>query len=51
MSNSKGYAGYVDENYLLKASEIVKPLKQKSYELMNISSGHNVLDVGCAYCS
>lgn len=40
-------AGYVSAEYLRKAAEIAKTLKQRSYELMHIQEGAHVLDVGC----
>ena len=39
--------GYVDPAYLRAAAERVTQLKQITYERMDISPGHQVLDVGC----
>ncbi len=39
--------GYVDSEYLAKASDLFLPLKQKSYRLMGSLVGKHVLDIGC----
>ena len=39
--------GYVDTEYLQVMAKFVKHLKQRSYTLMQIETGHKVLDVGC----
>jgi len=39
--------GYVDSVYLQAAAKRVKHIKELSYERMQISPGHKVLDVGC----
>jgi len=44
MSKTKGY---VDAAYLKAAGKATLPNKEKSYTLMQIRGGHNVLDVGC----
>ncbi len=40
-------SGYVSAAYLRKSAELAKVLKQRSYELMNIKPGDQLLDVGC----
>lgn len=40
-------AGYVSADYLRKAAEQISNVKERTYELMNISAGSSVLDVGC----
>lgn len=40
-------AGYVSPEYLRKTAELAGKLKKRTYELMNISSGVKVLDLGC----
>lgn len=44
MGESKGYA---DAGYLRTTAELLRPVKQRSYTLMQIQSGHKVLDLGC----
>ena len=39
--------GYVSAEYLKKAADITRQIKQRSYELMQISAGDTVLDLGC----
>ncbi len=39
--------GYVDPDYLSTSGNMLKKIKQRSYELMRIYHGQNVLDVGC----
>ncbi|MDD2658835.1 MAG: methyltransferase domain-containing protein [Methylococcales bacterium] len=39
--------GYVDPEYLRAAGNQVNHIKQRSYNLMQIQLGHNVLDLGC----
>ena len=38
---------YVTADYLKKAAELVKHLKQRTYDLMSIKPGDSVLDLGC----
>ncbi len=38
---------YVTAEYLRKAAELTRKVKQRTYELMHITPGANVLDVGC----
>lgn len=40
-------AGYVSADYLRKVAELGQKIKQRSYELMALSPGLEVLDVGC----
>ena len=47
MSEAKENPGYVDTNYLQMAEKFTRHVKQRSYELMQVQKGHNVLDVGC----
>ncbi|HVO41253.1 MAG TPA: methyltransferase domain-containing protein [Aggregatilineales bacterium] len=42
-----GYAGYVDPRYLHTVAEIIRPIKERSYELLQLQKGDSVLDVGC----
>jgi len=44
MSQSKGY---VDADYLDIAAKVMQPLKQRTYELMQLKPGQRVLDLGC----
>ena len=44
MAQSKGYA---DTEYLLAVGNQLNHIKQRSYALMQIQSGHKVLDLGC----
>ncbi|MBZ0296284.1 MAG: methyltransferase domain-containing protein [Anaerolineae bacterium] len=37
----------VDSNYLERIGQILLPVKQRSYEFMQLAPGHDVLDVGC----
>ena len=39
--------GYVNEDYLKAAAELLRSFKQRTYERMQIHSGDWVLDVGC----
>ena len=39
--------GYVDSDFLRLIEEMVATYKQRTYSLMQIESGHKVLDVGC----
>ena len=39
--------GYVDADYLQVAARLLKPVKERSYDLMHIRSGQTVLDLGC----
>jgi ubiquinone/menaquinone biosynthesis C-methylase UbiE len=39
--------GYVDAAYLQRIVQLTRPIKQRSYELMDLHAGHYVLDVGC----
>lgn len=39
--------GYVDSTYLEAAAKLAMPIKQKSYQKMQVREGHKVLDVGC----
>jgi ubiquinone/menaquinone biosynthesis C-methylase UbiE len=41
------YQGYVNKAYLENASQVFNEIKQFSYDEMRISSGNQVLDVGC----
>ena len=43
----KKYIGHVDPEYLQLLATKVEPLKRRSYELMHITNGHKVLDLGC----
>ena len=47
MAKLKDYSGYVDSEYLKMLARLTKPVKQPTYELMQIEPGHKVLDVGC----
>ncbi len=40
-------AGYVSPDYLRKAAELTQQLKQCTYELMQLTEGVQVLDIGC----
>ena len=44
---TKKYIGHVDHEYLQILATETKSLKERSYELMHIQSGHRILDVGC----
>lgn len=39
--------GYVDSGYLQSVADLLKQTKERSYLLMRIQPGHQVLDVGC----
>jgi ubiquinone/menaquinone biosynthesis C-methylase UbiE len=39
--------GYVNEDYLKAAAELLRSFKQRTYERMQIEPGDSVLDVGC----
>jgi len=39
--------GYVDPEYLRVMGSLLNHIKQRSYTLMQIQSGHKVLDLGC----
>ena len=47
MTEPANNPGYVDPKYLQQLGEYVRPLKERSYNLMNIQQGHKILDVGC----
>nr|QNO55782.1 2-methoxy-6-polyprenyl-1,4-benzoquinol methylase, mitochondrial [Methanosarcinales archaeon ANME-1 ERB7] len=47
MSKANENWGYVDPKYLQILALKVKPLKERSYDLMQLQNGHRVLDVGC----
>ncbi len=40
-------AGYVDIQALERLAERLRPLKRRTYDLMRVSPGDRVLDVGC----
>jgi len=40
--------GYVDPEYLRAVGNQLNHIKQRSYALMRIQSGHKVLDLGCS---
>ena len=44
MSSSKGY---VDPEYLRVVGDLLNQIKQRTYDRMQIRTGHKVLDVGC----
>ena len=46
MTEFHDYAGYTSVEYLLHTLAD-SPIKQRSYALMQVAPGHNVLDVGC----
>lgn len=39
--------GYVNEDYLKAAADLLRPFKNRTYERMQIRSGDWILDVGC----
>ena len=39
--------GYVNEEYLKAAAVLLRSIKQRTYDRMQIHAGHSVLDVGC----
>lgn len=39
--------GYVNPEYLQIAAELFTPVKEQSYQRLNVIPGNNVLDVGC----
>lgn len=39
--------GYADPRYLDVAETFLRPIKHRSHELMRVSPGHTVLDLGC----
>lgn len=41
------YIGCVDQKYLQTLAVILKPFKERSFELMHIQPGHKVIDIGC----
>ena len=41
------HPGYVNEDYLRAAAELLRPFKQRTYERMQVRPGDKVLDVGC----
>jgi ubiquinone/menaquinone biosynthesis C-methylase UbiE len=47
MSKANENWGYVDPKYLQILALKVKPLKERSYDLMQLQNGHRILDVGC----
>lgn len=47
MIETKNSVGYVEPQYLQTLASTLLPLKKRSYELMGLVSGFNVLDVGC----
>ena len=47
MSEAKANPGYVDTDYLKFLAEFTAHVKDRTYELMQISLGDEVLDVGC----
>jgi len=44
---TKTTAGYVPPAYLQELARLVRPLKERSHELMSIRPGSRLLDVGC----
>jgi ubiquinone/menaquinone biosynthesis C-methylase UbiE len=42
-----GFDGIVDAAYLRKSDELLKNIKNRSYEMMKINPGHWVMDAGC----
>ncbi len=47
MSKANENWGYCDPKYLQILGLKVKPLKERSYDMMQLQDGHRVLDVGC----
>ena len=47
MDQVRNSVGYVDHQYLSALAPILHPIKKRSYELMELTSGLSVLDVGC----
>ena len=47
VTHAKMNPGYVDATYLQSIVQLARPIKQRSYELMDLRAGHHVLDVGC----
>ncbi len=47
MLQTNKYIGNVDPKYLQTLALRIKPLKERSYELMHLRDGFRVLDVGC----
>jgi ubiquinone/menaquinone biosynthesis C-methylase UbiE len=43
----KNFSGNVDANYLKEMAKLLEDIKNTSYQMMNLSSGNIVLDVGC----
>ncbi len=39
--------GYVDAQYLMQAAQLMLPLKQRSYAIIDAREGSHVLDIGC----
>lgn len=39
--------GYVDSNFLKKTADLLRQVKLRTYELMQVGAGDHVLDVGC----
>lgn len=39
--------GYVNAHYLKTAADLFAPIKRRSYEMMQVRTGHLILDVGC----
>src|SRR4051812_48481350 len=39
--------GYVDSDYLHTLADLLRQSKQRTYLLMHIEPGHQVLDLGC----
>jgi ubiquinone/menaquinone biosynthesis C-methylase UbiE len=47
MSDPRNTQGYVDNTYLNKLADLLRNIKTTSYDLMQLRSGQQVLDLGC----
>jgi SAM-dependent methyltransferase len=47
MPACKVQTDYADVQYLQAAGNLLRPAKLRSYELMGVQEGHQILDVGC----
>lgn len=47
MTDAKDNPGYVDSALLDAIIQFTRPIKQRSYALTHLTTGHRVLDVGC----
>ncbi len=47
MIDATSNPGYVNTSYLAKIAELSRQIKNRTYEVMQVETGHHVIDIGC----